>query len=100
MIRKDPKVRKEEVLNAAIKVAKNTPYTQMTRLQVSEMAECAEGTINRYYGTMNQLRKAVMRRAVRDGIVNIVSLGLALHDTQAMESNAELRDKCSAKIGR
>lgn len=93
MKRLNPKVRKTQVLNAAMTVAVRDTYHAMKRHDVAKAAGCAEGTVNRYFGTMSQLRRAVMRKAVIERCHAVVAQGLMMSDNQAMKASPELRDE-------
>lgn len=93
MSRMNPKERREQIMIAAIKVAEKKGYDRIERKDVANAANCAEGLINNYYGTMNQLKRDVMRRAVKDGNLIIIAQGLAVKDKHALKADTELKSK-------
>ncbi len=62
--RLNPDIRKDQILSAALTVAKNSGFEKLTRDGVAAEAAVAQGQINRMFATMNQLKSAVMRAAV------------------------------------
>ena len=93
-----PEVRKEQILDAAIKVAEKNDYFTMRREDIARVAGCSDGSVSRYFGTMNQLRKAVMRHAVHHGHHIIVAQGLMRGDRQARKASQELKNEAASHI--
>ena len=95
-----PKVRKEQILAAAVVVAERDGYLHMRRIDVAEVAQCATGSVSRYFNTMHQLRRAVMREAVQTGNHAIIAQGLIAKDKQAMKASEEVKQAAlSAAMG-
>ncbi len=98
MARLKPAERKKQILEAAVNVAKDYGYSRLTRELIAERAIVAPGLVNKYFNTMNNLRRAVMRYAIKNEILIIILDGLSVRDLQAMKINAELRVKVFALI--
>ena len=78
-----PKSRKTEILDAALTLARNIGYQAITREALANQARCSEATISLYFGTMPQLRRAIMSAAVaRDDLI-VIAQGLAVGDAKA-----------------
>ena len=75
--RLNPKVRKGEILAAAIELAKTEGYTHISRRQIADRAGTSPPLITRYFKNMVELREAVMREAVRLPALAVVAQGLA-----------------------
>lgn len=86
-----PAHRRRQILDAALALAERQHYATMTRDGVAEAAGVSMGLVTRYFSTMPQLRRAVMRAAVADGNVAVVGQGLAHRDPQALKADATLR---------
>lgn len=86
-----PEDRKEEIMIAAIVVAERDGFMVMRREDVAKQAKCANGSVNRYFGNMNQLRRAVMRRAVTTKNLQIIAQGIVVKDKHAMKAPPELK---------
>lgn len=66
-------VRREQIFAAALALAAKHGYTNITRDAVAAEAGAAAGLVNRYFETMPQLRRAVIRHAVEQAGRNVVS---------------------------
>ena len=93
-----PAERKEQILKAAMVVAAREGYLSMMRREVAVEAGCANGTVSRYFNTMDQLRRAVMRRAVHVGNLVVLSQGLANKNKQAMKASDELKQAAATSL--
>jgi len=91
MSRLEPHVRKEQILEAAVGIAAEAGLYTIRREDVALKAEVACGLVNRYFGTMNQLRRAVMRHAISNRNLSIIAEGIARRDPQAMKAPDDLR---------
>jgi DNA-binding transcriptional regulator YbjK len=94
-----PILRKEQILNSAIGHAIDVGFYRMTREGVAERADVSPGTIQKYFKTMPQLKRAVMRAAVQREEVVIVAQGLANDDPQARKAPDVLKQKAADYIG-
>lgn len=87
-----PDDRKQEILNAAIKVAgRPGGWGKMTRDAVAREAGCAEGLVSKYFGTMIAFRRSIMRAAIQARNLAVVAQGLAAGDTNAQKAPPELK---------
>ena len=89
--RANPALRSDTILDAAMMVARGTCYTKVTRTQVAEKAGVSMGLVSNYFGTMTQLKTAIMRRAVKQGDLVIIAQGLASKDAHACKASDELK---------
>lgn len=83
-------VRKADALAAALKLAEQTSYLQVTRNEIAEAIGVAGSTVQYHFGTVGQLRKELMRHAVKEGNAVVVAQGLAVKDAQALKADDEL----------
>jgi len=97
-LRVDPALRKEHILNAAIKVATEKGYNKITRDDVAEAAGVSMGLITHYFETMNQLKRDIMRTAIKRGIPEIVAQGLTNKDRHALKASKELKTQAANLI--
>ena len=87
-----PDDRKQQILNAAIKVAgRPGGWGKMTRDAVAREAGCAEGLVSKYFGTMIAFRRSIMRAAIQARNLAVVAQGLAAGDTNAQKAPPELK---------
>lgn len=86
-------LRKEHILTVAVNLAKTTGYTKITRDGVAEAAGVSFGLVNKYFGTMTQLKGDVMRAAIKQKIPEIVAQGLASCDERARKAPDTLKQE-------
>jgi AcrR family transcriptional regulator len=94
----NPADRKKQILEVAVTLSKKQGYQHVTREDIARGAECATGLINRYFGTMPQLRRAVMRWAVKHGELAIVAQGIVAKDPQALKAPDDLKQRALASL--
>lgn len=94
-----PLDRSNEILTAAVALASRSGgYLSLTRAAVAARAQCSEGLVSSYFNTMQQMRRAVMRHAVKHEVLSIVAQGLATGDPVARKAPEEVRQKASAAL--
>lgn len=87
-----PADRKQEILDAAIRVAaKPGGWAKLTRDAVAKEANCAEGLPSKYFGTMVSFRRAIMRAAIVAEELSVIAQGLAASDKCAQKAPPELK---------
>lgn len=84
-------IRKDEILKAAMAVAEQGNYLTIQRVEVATKAGCAPSLINKYFSTMNQLRRAMMRLAAKGGYNTVLAQGLSNKDPQAIKARPEIK---------
>ncbi len=92
--RMHPDNRRQEILDAAMKVA-GLPggWSKLTREAVANEAQCADGLVSKYFGTMVTFRRTIMRQAIKASSLSIVAQGLAASDVYAQKADADLKRK-------
>ena len=88
-----PKDRKALVMDAALRVARVQGYQRVTRHDVAVEAGVSDALVSNYWGTMTQLKRAIMRHAVKNEDLDIIAQGLAVRDPQAYAASAALQNK-------
>jgi len=91
--------KKQDILQYATLIATSHGVYNMTKQQIADLAQISPGSINYHYGTMDKLRRKVMRYAIRNEIANIVAEGILARDPIAMRAPKHLRQKAAAYIG-
>lgn len=94
--RTNPALRKAHILAAAVDMSKTVGYHKLTRDAVAEAAGVSMGLVTRYFSTMNNLRRGVIRYAIRHDIAEIVAQGLANGDDHAKKAPDELKMRAKA----
>lgn len=88
-----PNERREAILGAAVELARRDGYQKITRDAIAEHADVSMGLVTRYFSTMPQLRRDVMRYAVQNSIVEIVAQGMGTQDPHAMKADPVLKQR-------
>lgn len=94
-----PKDRTKILLDVATKLAAEHGWQAVTRLQIAQAADVAPSLVSARLGTMENLRRSVMRRAIATEALPIIAEGLVARDPQALKAPRELRDRAVASIG-
>lgn len=97
--RMKPDDRKAAILESALAVAEKMGFAQMRMSDVAAHAGCVNGTVTLYFTTMTQLRRAVMRAAIKRGIAKIIAAGLAIGDKDAKKAPEALKEAARASLG-
>jgi len=83
---------KERILKAAVDLAVQSSYRDLSRSLVARKANCSEALIAHHYGSMTGLRDALMSHAVTvDGLSVLVAQGVACNDPLALNASAHAR---------
>lgn len=84
--------RKESILIAALQLAADSGgWSTLTRDTVAKAANCSDGLVTHYFGTMQQLRRTVMRAAIKRKNLSIVAQGIIAGDTNARKVCDQLK---------
>lgn len=83
--------RKQRILDAAMTEAKQHGYTNVTREAIAQRAECAPGLVSHYFGTMPQMKRAIMSEAIRTRELSIIAQGIVDGHPKAKRAPEELR---------
>ena len=86
-----PALRRRQILEAAVLLATASNYAQITRQGIAETAGIAPTLISHHFGTMCQLRRALMRYAVQNEHLAVIAQGLAARDAQAQKASPGLQ---------
>ncbi len=90
--------RDSRILNAAMECAEADGYQWITREQVAAAAGVSVGTINTAYGTMRELKRAVLTAAVERRNLALIAQGLADRHSIVMEAPEALRREAAAHM--
>ena len=82
---------REGLMTAALIVAERDGYRQMSCEAVAIQANCSRALIAKYFGTMLQLRRAVMRAAVVRGNLPVIAQGLTAGDEHAHAATTQAK---------
>lgn len=96
--RKDPAERKALILSAALTEAERVGFANITRKGIAAEAVVSESLVNKYLGTLPQLRRTVMRYAVNHENLAIIAQGLAARNAHAQKASDELQARALASL--
>ena len=99
-------VRCEQILSAAMTIAKRDGFAALSRDGVAREAGCGAGTVNCHYNTMQQLRRAVIRHAVKEAanstddkqLLAIVAQGLMSGESSAKKAPDNIKTAALATL--
>lgn len=96
--RLDKDVRKADILEHALAEAAAVGWAAMTRDGIAARAGCSAGLVSSYFGTMLELRRSVMRAAIKQGKLSILAAGLASGDANAAKAPDDLKQQALATL--
>jgi len=84
-------ITKAAILAAAVRLAERTHYLTIGRDAIAKEADCAQGSVSKYFTTMPLLRRAVISHAIATGNLRILAQGLSAGDSKAKCAPLELQ---------
>ena len=72
-----------KIMDAALKCAQTKGYTAITRLDIATQAQCSEGLVSHYFGTVARMRELVLKAAIARNYHGVVLQAIALKDVLA-----------------
>lgn len=90
-LRLEPKARTRQLTEAALALAEAHGYRQVTRDQIAARAGVSPALVSLHLGTMESVRRAIIRAAIHAGNARVVAQGLAANDPHAREAPDELK---------
>ncbi|MHB8086290.1 MAG: helix-turn-helix domain-containing protein [Dehalococcoidia bacterium] len=79
------------ILTHALSLAHTCGYRAVTRSALADASGVPAGTISHYFGTMVQLRRAIMSAAVDRRDLVVIAQGLAAGDSKAQAASRKLK---------
>lgn len=79
------------ILKACLTLAAKHGYRSITRDQIAAEAGVHPSNVSYHLGTMIELRRTVMREAVRTECLPVIAQGLAAGDKHARKCSAEVQ---------
>ena len=89
--RRGPALRKCEIMDTALVLARVVGYQQVTREHLAARAACSPALISKYFGTMPNLKRAIMSAALIRRDLVVLAQGLAAGEPKARSAPEELR---------
>jgi len=94
-----PADRKEEIIFAAMAVAREIGYQQVTRNLIAERAGTSDALVTTRLGTTDEIAQLIMREAVIRRDLTIIAQGIATNDPIAIAAPEELRTESRQALG-
>lgn len=97
-MRKDPKERKAQILETAVNVCKTKGFHSITREDIAIELQITKALISRYFGTMANLKRDIIRFAIRNEVIPVIAQGLATGDRHAKKAPEDLKQRAAAYL--
>lgn len=97
-VKLEARERKAQILGAALIACQSAGFSRVTREQIASLAACPPTLISYYFGTMQALRRAIMREAVASECLPVIAQGLALRDPHALKAPEDLRRRALTSL--
>lgn len=95
-----PEARTDELLRVALRLAAADGWRTLTHDGIALAAGVSRGLVIVRLGTMDAVRRSVMRAAVAQRCVPVVAEGLCLGSPHARKADAELKAAAAAWVAR
>ena len=86
-----PEIRKDMIIKVALALAVQHGYRQITRDQIADALDISGTTIHYHFKTMNQLRREIMRAAIKQKQFAVIAQGLGIKDPLTGKMSDELK---------
>ena len=90
---------RQHILKIAVELAAKVGYTKVTREAIAAKADVVPSHVSYHLGTMLDLRRHIMREAIRVECLPVIAQGLAVRDKHALKVSEELRQAAVAQLG-
>lgn len=75
-----PEIRKNQILIAALSLAAEGHYTQVSRDKIAALCGVTGTAVQHHFGTMKQLRRAIIRYAIANSNHKVVAQAIIAND--------------------
>ena len=99
MSRLKPQARAEVILIAAMRIARRPGgWASLTRARIATEARCADSLVTLRLGSMDAIRRTLMKRAIKHEYFDLIAQGLAAGDPSARALSPILKHKAVATM--
>lgn len=97
-----PALRKEQIVAVALKLAEKHGYMAVTSDKVATEAGVSKGLVFNYFRTMPQLRRDIMRAAIKASppVLSVIAQGLAVNDAHARKAPDGIKSQAIATLSK
>jgi DNA-binding transcriptional regulator YbjK len=93
-----PEFRRMALLESAVMVASRDGWQKMTRDAIAELSKVSPALVSYALGDMKNIKRIVIREAIKRGIVSIIAEGITYGDPEALTVPKKLRSKVNKYI--
>jgi hypothetical protein len=86
------------MLDHAVRLAARIGYQNITRKILATEAGTANSTVSYHFGSMENLRSAIIKRAIELGSSTVVAQGIVARDWHALRAPQSLKDAAATFI--
>lgn len=86
------------LLDAALDAADASGWHSLTHASIAAAADCSPSLVKVRLGTIESIRRTVMRMAVKRRVLRVVAEGLLSGDRAARRADDELRHECACLV--
>lgn len=94
-----PSDRRAQLMAAALALAERHDYRSLKRADIAERAGVSAGLVTQHLGTMDNMRRDLMRAAIKHRCLAVIAQGLAAKDRYALKAPAEIRQAAALALG-
>lgn len=91
--------RRAQIIDAARKIAFEKGLYQVSMTAVADATGCTRSNVRHYFPSAVNLRKTVLRNAIKRNELTIVNMALAMSDPMVANISDSLRNACKAHLG-
>jgi AcrR family transcriptional regulator len=88
-------IRKKQILDIALKLAEEIGYQNVSQATIAAAAKISPKLTIWHFGTMTQLKRAIMRAAIEREIIPIIAQGIGAQDVHAHKAPDELKQRAT-----
>jgi AcrR family transcriptional regulator len=96
--RLQPDARKAQIIDGALEAARSQGLAKLTRENIAAHVNVSPALVSRYLGTMTELRRTLMRAAIKREILEIIAEGIATRDKIAARVPEELKRRALSTL--
>ena len=92
------KIDKQHLTDVAVNLAEIHGYRHVTRDEIARVSGASQGTVTNYLGTMRQIRKLIVRQAIKRDIKSIIAQAITYGEPQTQRIPIEERLKALQSV--
>lgn len=92
---KQTQLTKKRIIDAALQLTLEIGYHKLRRDNIAAHARVSPGLIAYHFGTVEKLRREVMRTAIRKKLILIIAQGITMRNPDALKAPLNLKKKAT-----